>query len=208
MQNKSFEGITTYGKIDSDFHSDGIFISYHGRITSQKGIELLIDSIPPILENFNNVKFFIAGQGEISLENKLIELCSLYPNQVLFFNGYNKYVARIVNAVCDFIVLPSYFEPCGLEDFISQIYGTIPIAHATGGLNKIVDKKSGFLYKTNTKGHLIAKLSEIITLKMLKPNEIIKMIKFASKYVKENYDWSSVIKNEYLTFFEEKKKKM
>ena len=208
LQNKSFEGITTYGKIDSDFHSDGIFISYHGRITSQKGIELLINAIPVILENFSNVKFFIAGQGEVSLENKLIELCSLYPNQVLFFNGYNKYVARIVNAVCDFIVLPSYFEPCGLEDFISQIYGTIPIAHATGGLNKIVDNKSGFLYKTNSKEHLIAKLSEVITLKICKPNEIIKMIKFASKYVQENYDWSSVIKNEYLTFFEEILKKI
>ena len=104
--------------------------------------------------------------------------------------------------------LPSYFEPCGLEDFISQIYGTIPIAHATGGLNKIVDNKSGFLYKTNSKGHLIAKLSEVITLKICKPNEIIKMIKFASKYVQENYDWSSVIKNEYLTFFEEILKKM
>ena len=107
----------------------------------------------------------------------------------------------MVNAIGDFIVLPSFFEPCGLEDFISQIYGTIPVAHSTGGLNKIIDRKTGFLYSNNNSESLIAKLSEVISIKKYKPEIISKMIKDTSIYIKENYEWRKVIEKKYLPFF-------
>ncbi len=171
-------GIKKFGKLEcSPEFTKEIYIAYHGRVTSQKGIAVLTSAIPGILENYPNVRFIIAGQGEPRLEAEIINLTERYAGKVSFMNGYNQAVVRLVTVSCDFIVLPSFFEPCGLEDFIGQVYGTLPIAHKTGGLNKIIDEKTGFLYPKNTAEVLIAKLSQIITLKELKPATINKMIK-------------------------------
>ena len=108
-------------------------------------------------------------------------------------NGYNRVIARLSSASCDFIVLPSEFEPCGLEDFIAQVFGTIPIAHKTGGLNKIIEGQTGFLYKENSALALVAKISQVLTLFELKKNMINKMIKKASANVRKEYLWKTVI---------------
>ena len=118
-------------------------------------------------------------------------------------NGYNQTVVRLATAVSDFVVLPSYFEPCGLEDFIAQVYGTVPVAHRTGGLNKIQDGRTGFLYSCNTPGVLITKLTEIIMLKMLRPSQISRMIKSGAYSVHHEYLWKNVIQKKYLPFFKE-----
>ena len=149
----------------------------------------------------------LQGQGEIKLEQQLIELTSRFNGRVIFLNGYNRESARLVNAIGDFIVLPSFFEPCGLEDFISQIYGTLPVANSTGGLNKIIDYETGFLYKNNSSENLIAKLSEVISIKLYKPQLIEKMIKKAAVHIHKNYLWKNVIQNKYIPFFEEILKK-
>ena len=204
LQYTQIEGVKTYGKINvrPQEKDSQIFISYHGRITNQKGISVLIKAIPAILNNYESVKFIIAGQGEIALEKELIELTSRFDGKVIFLNGYNKEAARLVNAIGDFIVLPSFFEPCGLEDFISQIYGTLPVANSTGGLNKIKNYETGFLYKNNSPENLIAKLSEVIALKLYNPKKIEQMIKTAATYIHTNYLWRNVIINEYMPFFE------
>lgn len=203
LQYSQIPGVKTYGCInvrpkDKDKQ---IFITYHGRITNQKGISVLINAIPAILNNYETVKFIVAGQGEIALEQQLIELSQRFNGKVIFLNGYNRESARLVNAIGDFIVLPSNFEPCGLEDFISQIYGTLPVANATGGLNKIIDYETGFLYRNNSPENLIAKLSEVISIKLYKPRLIDEMIKKASTHVHSKYLWRNVINNEYIPFF-------
>ncbi len=209
LQYSQIPGVKTYGCINvrPQEKEQQIFISYHGRITNQKGISVLINAIPAILNNFKGVKFIIAGQGEIALEQQLIELSSRFNGRVIFLNGYNRESARLVNAIGDFIVLPSYFEPCGLEDFISQIYGTLPVANSTGGLNKIIDYETGFLYQNNSAENLIAKLSEVISIKLYKPQIIYRMIKKAAIHIHKNYLWKNVIKNKYIPFFKEILKK-
>ena len=99
-------------------------------------------------------------------------------------------------------LFPSEFEPCGLEDFIAQSYGTLPIAHKTGGLNKIIDNKTGFLYNDNTPESLTVKLTEVIMIKKLKPERIISMIKKASDYIYKEYLWKNVIEKKYEKYFE------
>jgi len=197
-------GIKKYGKLDcSSDYTREIYIAYHGRITGQKGISVITEAAPAILENFPNVRFIIAGQGEARLEIDIVRLAEKYPGRVTFMNGYNQTVVRLATAVSDFILLPSFFEPCGLEDFIGQVYGTIPVAHRTGGLNKIIDGKTGFLFESNTPGSLIAKLSEIIMLKNLRPSQISRMIKSAAYSVHHEYLWRNVIQKKYLPFFKE-----
>jgi len=86
------------------------------------------------------------GQGNPELEAEAVELAAALPGKFVYCKGYNRKAARLITAAADFIVLPSLFEPCGLEDLIAQVYGTIPIANAQGGLQKIIDGKTGFLY--------------------------------------------------------------
>ena len=200
-------GIKKYGRLDcSTEYTKEIFISYHGRITSQKGISVLNEAIPSILSNFPNVRFILAGQGETYLENEIIDLTKKFPGKITFMNGYNQSVVRLATAVSDFVVLPSFFEPCGLEDFIAQAFGTVPIAHKTGGLNKITEK-TGFLYDENNSGSLTAKLAEVIMIKQLKPSVITKMIKAGATTVHHEYLWKNVIQKKYLPFFKEILKK-
>ena len=201
-------GIKKYGHLDcSTDLTKEIFIAYHGRITSQKGISVLTEAIPDILGNFQNVRFVLAGQGEGFLENEIIDLARKFPGKIAFLNGYNQTVVRLVTAVSDFAVLPSFFEPCGLEDFIAQAFGTVPVAHRTGGLNKIVDGKTGFLYDGNSSGALTAKLSEVITMKLLRPSAITRMIKAGASSVHHEYLWKNVIQKKYVPFFKEILKK-
>lgn len=200
---KTFDDVNVFGNIESNMDSSkDIYLIYQGRITEQKGISVLLSAIPALLHNFDNLKFVITGQGQIQLENQIIQYTQSYPGKILFINGYSKLLARLTNVIGDFIVLPSYFEPCGLEDLISQVYGTLPIANATGGLNKILNNQTGFLYTKNTTESLIAKLSEVIAIKKYNPELIDNMISFTANYIHENYLWSNVIKNKYIPYFE------
>lgn len=201
---KTYDGVSVFGnlKLQDEIKKQVIFV-YHGRVTAQKGISVLLKAIPSIINTYSNVSFVIAGQGEIGIENQILQMTQYYTGKVVFLNGYSKKLARLTNAIGDFIVLPSFFEPCGLEDFISQIYGTLPIANKTGGLNKIIDYKTGFLYTNNCAESLIAKMSEAITLKKFAPEKLIEMIQYASSYIQSKYLWSMVVKNEYLPFFEQ-----
>ncbi|MCQ2592598.1 MAG: glycogen/starch synthase [Treponema sp.] len=198
--------IKKYGFIDSsekDNSRDLIYIAYHGRITSQKGLSVLVEAIPAILQNYNDVRFIINGQGEVGIEASLIELSSHYAGHIVFLNGYNQEIARLTTASCDFIVLPSFFEPCGLEDFIAQIYGTVPVAHKTGGLCKIQNEKTGFLYDNNTEKALIAKLSEIIAIKKYSSEIINKIIKQGAVHVHKNNSWEKIVKEKYMPLFKQ-----
>ncbi len=99
------------------------------------------------------------------------------------------------------MVLPSEFEPCGLEDFIAQIFGTIPVAHATGGLTKVIDGRTGFLYSPNTADTLARLLSALIKKKQTNTTAFANIVSCASAYVKNEYSWNAVVKNGYLPLY-------
>lgn len=195
------DGIEKFGKLEvsADCKKE-FYIAYHGRVTSQKGISVLTSAIPHILSENENVRFVIAGQGEPKLEEELAELTRKYSGKIVYLNGYNQSVVRMAIASCDFIVLPSYFEPCGLEDFISQAFATLPVAHKTGGLNKILNGKTGFLYKNNTSRDLAETILKVIK---LNDEKIMKIRVRAAKYVHDEYIWKTVVEKKYLKYFKE-----
>ncbi len=141
------------------------------------------------------------GQGDKELEYKTEKLTHDYPGKILYLKGYNQACARLVLAATDFCIIPSHFEPCCLEDFISQIYGTLPIAHRTGGLNKIIDESTGFTYYPNTPEIIENKIIDVSNKFITNKDKINQMIVFAANYVKDNYAWSEIVKK-YLSFFE------
>lgn len=102
------------------------------RLTYQKGLDLLPPIAPELLEH--PVQIVILGSGEAQLEESFIALAQRYPDQVAAVIGFNEGLSHLIEAAADIFLMPSRFEPCGLNQMYSQCYGTPPIVHATGGL--------------------------------------------------------------------------
>lgn len=170
---------------------------YHGRMVHQKGIAILCQAIRSMFEKGKEFLFIAMGQGESSLESMASLLAEDYKDKAVYIKGYDKALSRLVIAASDFIVLPSISEPCGQEDYIAQIYGTIPIAHATGGLKKIEDGKNGFLYCPNNAQTLFGVLENMINMKQDNKAGLEKMAIYAAQNVRDNHSWQTAAR-EYL----------
>ena len=198
------EGLEQFGYLEK-MQEDTVIFAYHGRLVHQKGLDILAAAMPLCLQQNSNIRFVITGQGDKRLEDNQIKLAKDFPGKVLYLRGYNKTIARLCVAISDYIVLPSFFEPCGLEDFIASILGTIPVAHKTGGLQKIQDNVTGFLYENNEAKELSNKLLSLIDFKIQNKEKYFAMIQNAAKEVHCNYDWINVIKKYYIPLYLEKK---
>ncbi|MBQ0162371.1 MAG: glycogen/starch synthase [Treponema sp.] len=195
------EKIKQYGYLDADTENKNIYISFHGRLVRQKGILIILDLIDMILETYPNVRFIINGQGENALQEMAKRKAKDFSGKVVYLRGYERSLARLCTASGDFSLFPSEFEPCGLEDFIAQIYGTIPVAHATGGLKKIISGKTGFVYSPNTAEKLFGLLSFLIENKSQDKSCYDDIIRLGAVSVSTNYTWKIVAKEKYLPYY-------
>ena len=109
-----------------------------GRFVHQKGYQLLAESIDGILSDMH-VQFAILGSGEHQLEHFFGTLPARYPGRVGSYIGFDDARAHLVEAGADLFIMPSLFEPCGLNQMYSMRYGTVPIVHTTGGLSDTVE---------------------------------------------------------------------
>ncbi|MCG6201867.1 glycogen synthase GlgA [Psychromonas antarctica] len=107
------------------------------RLAEQKGLDVFIDCIDAMLKE-DDVQFVIIGSGEKWQETALADYAKAYPNKLGCHIGYNNKLAHLVEAGSDFFVMPSRYEPCGLNQMYSMVYGTIPIVRSTGGLEDTV----------------------------------------------------------------------
>ncbi len=108
------------------------------RFVLQKGLHLLAESIVKIIENMV-VQFVILGTGDKNLEKFFRDMAIRYPGNVGVYIGYNNELAHLIEAGSDFFLMPSIYEPCGLNQIYSLKYGTLPVVRATGGLEDTVD---------------------------------------------------------------------
>lgn len=211
-------GIVKYGTLDEGAAS--VYFSYHGRIAWQKGLDTLEKAARLVLDHNDDARFVILGQGDPVLESLFVKLSRRYAGRLAFINGYERTLARTAVAISDFIVLPSMFEPCGLEDFIAQIFGTIPIAHSVGGLKKIEDGVTGFLYESiagdNDSGLLARLMLDLATPFAHKAGtdeecaygsgsaaipRYRSMVEHAASRVQALSDWDSIVAKEYLPLY-------
>ena len=103
------------------------------RLVEQKGIDLLLDVIPRLIET-SNANFVILGSGENRFEQGLLALSHQYPDRLYLTLGYSEELAHRIEAGSDMFLMPSRFEPCGLNQMYSLRYGTPPVVHHAGGL--------------------------------------------------------------------------
>jgi starch synthase len=107
------------------------------RLVAQKGLDLLAQTIESIVNNMM-VQFVILGAGDKRLENYFGGLSARYPGRIGSYIGYNEELSHWIEAGSDFFIMPSIYEPCGLNQMYSLKYGTLPIVRATGGLDDTV----------------------------------------------------------------------
>lgn len=121
-----------------------------GRLTVQKGLDILAEGMKTLIER--GFQFAILGTGEPTYHDLLQNMAAKFPKQVGLVLGFDNSLAHQIEAGSDFFLMPSRYEPCGLNQMISLKYGTIPIVRATGGLDdSIVEfdpkKKTGNGFK-------------------------------------------------------------
>jgi starch synthase len=109
------------------------------RFVHQKGLDLLAEAIEGIINNMI-VQFAILGAGEKYLEEFYYKLPAKYPGKIGSYIGYSNKLAHMIEAGSDFFIMPSLYEPCGLNQIYSLKYGTLPIVRATGGLDDTVEQ--------------------------------------------------------------------
>ncbi|MEQ1579676.1 MAG: glycogen synthase GlgA [Steroidobacteraceae bacterium] len=103
------------------------------RLTVQKGFDLLFDTLPAILDT-RPMQVAVLGTGEPRYVSFFAELTRQYPGRVAFHTGYHEELAHLIEAGSDMFIMPSLYEPCGLNQMYSLKYGTVPIVRRTGGL--------------------------------------------------------------------------
>ncbi|MDD5037194.1 MAG: glycogen synthase GlgA [Methylococcaceae bacterium] len=112
-------------------------IALVGRTVQQKGIDLVLDIMPKLMEM--PVQLAILGSGEKKYEQTLKQWSQLYPDRIALTVGYDEPLAHLIEAGADIFLMPSRFEPCGLNQMYSQRYGTPPVVHGVGGLADTVE---------------------------------------------------------------------
>jgi starch synthase len=108
------------------------------RLAQQKGIELMFDSLPQIL-GWREFALVVLGSGEPKYEQFFTKLQGDFPGRVVFRRGYDDSLSHWIEAVSDLFVMPSLYEPCGLNQMYSLRYGTVPVVRKTGGLADSVE---------------------------------------------------------------------
>ncbi len=112
------------------------------RLTDQKGCDLVLEALDRLLPD-EPIQFVLLGNGDTDLAEAYRELARRHPRQVVARIGFDARLAHRIEAGCDFYVMPSRFEPCGLNQMYSLRYGTIPIVRATGGLDdSVIDPRA------------------------------------------------------------------
>lgn len=108
------------------------------RLTQQKGIDFLLANRDFFLAH--DVRLALLGSGDRRLEEELHELATTAPDKVYISARLDEAMSHLIEAGSDFFVMPSVFEPCGLNQMYSQVYGTIPVVSRVGGLvDTVVD---------------------------------------------------------------------
>src|SRR3712207_4163543 len=135
--------------------SSGPLFAVVSRLVHQKGVDLAISAAETIVSQGGQIAMI--GQSEARFEAELKRLSVRHPGSVGVRIGYDEGDARLMYAGSDFLLMPSRFEPCGLSQMYAQRFGSLPIAHRTGGLaDTIEDGVTGFLFKEPSLGAFLS----------------------------------------------------
>ena len=115
------------------------------RFAAQKGFDILADAAPRLLDL--DLNLVVLGSGDLHYETMLRSLADAYPAKVGLRVGYDTGLSHRIEAGADMFLMPSRYEPCGLNQIYSLKYGTVPVVRATGGLDDTIEDGTGFKFR-------------------------------------------------------------
>ncbi|KAL0450543.1 UNVERIFIED_CONTAM: Granule-bound starch synthase 2, chloroplastic/amyloplastic [Sesamum latifolium] len=122
--------------------ADVPLIGFIGRLDQQKGVDLIAEAVPWMMGQ--DVQLVMLGTGRTDLEQMLRQFEGQYNDKVRGWVGFSVKTAHRITAGADILLMPSRFEPCGLNQLYAMRYGTIPVVHAVGGLRDTVQPFNPF----------------------------------------------------------------
>ncbi len=165
------------------------------RLAAQKGVDLLVDIMDKLVEL--NVGLVILGKGDEEFQRLFLELSSKYPDNISVNIKFDNMLAHKIEAGADIFLMPSRYEPCGLNQMYSLKYGTIPVVRATGGLDDIIadvsndaDNGNGFKFNKSDSTEFFDSIDKAINMfnKTNQWNELI------ARVMKLDYSWAASAK--------------
>ena len=166
-----------------------------GRLAMQKGWDLILPVLRWHLSENRPTQWIVLGSGDAGYERELKELASLYPNRFALHVGFSDELAHRIEAGSDLFVMPSHYEPCGLNQLYSLRYGAVPVVTQTGGLADTVtdcteqtlaaQTATGFYLKNRTPRGLDEAIGRALHLRYHQPNDWAQMIETGMRQ-----DWS------------------
>lgn len=137
------------------------------RLVDQKGLDLVLAALPALLRL--DVSWIFVGTGEARYARALQTVADQHPSRVGVFIGFDESLAHLVEAGADMFLMPSRFEPCGLNQMYSLRYGTVPVVHAVGGLDDTIQPytprarhANGFKFREPTPESLVQTLRQAV----------------------------------------------
>lgn len=165
---------------------DDIFLLGNvGRLVEQKGIDIVLKALPSLMEM--PIQLIVVGTGDPKFAEALEEAAEEYPQQMAVHIGYDEELAHWIEAGSDAFLMPSRFEPCGLNQMYSQAYGTPPIVSQTGGLVDTVTNA--------TAENCLEQTATGFYLDSLDTNGLVEGVELAVEFYRDLENWQQIQKN-------------
>jgi starch synthase len=198
------QGIRCYGGLQKNVPNP--LFTFIGRLSEQKGVDILLEVFEVLQAKHSEIQLLVLGTGGSEIDTRLKHLTQTdrLRGRMCYLQGYSPEMANRVFAAGDFFVVPSRYEPCGLTDFIAQLYGNIPVVHHVGGLVKVIDGVTGLAYRGDSPDDLLAALQR--ALDVYRNPELKRRIQLqAVQEIERNYTWSKVMRK-YLELYRKARK--
>ena len=172
------------------------------RLTEQKGVDIQLGALEEMLSAA--VQFVLIGSGSAAYERAYLDLAWRFPSQVAVRIGYDEGLSHRIEAGCDFYLMPSWFEPSGLNQMYSLRYGAIPVVRAVGGLDdSVVDcsqdaKRANGIKFHEYSAHALAKAIRKALALYQQPDWLRR---YRQNAMKTDFSWKQTV-GEYLKVYE------
>ncbi len=169
--------------------------TFVGRLTSQKGVDIIVESLSQLLRQESDLSMLLFGSGAADLERQMEQLAESEQGsgKICFLKGFDPALANQVYAAGDFFLIPSRYEPCGLTDYIAQLLGNLPIVHRVGGLVKVIDGETGFSYAGNSPAVLAETMQRAMAVYHSGKDAVTRMQVAAVARIDQRHTWQVVM---------------
>ncbi|HUX61729.1 MAG TPA: glycogen/starch synthase, partial [Ignavibacteriaceae bacterium] len=169
-------------KFGFSFNENIPIIGVISRLYEAKGYDLISEAFPELMKL--NIQMIILGTGDRKYHNFFDKMSKKYPDKFACYLGFNDDLAHLIEGGSDIFLMPSRYEPCGLNQMYSLVYGTVPVVRETGGLADTVER---FNEKTGEGNGFVFKQYEAPAL--------LKELKRALKLFEDKKTWMKIIRN-------------